>query len=62
MLSFLAEFSDVMRGELGQTELAEHKTDTGSVCPAKLPPYHQQRSNTSRTNNGTERNNRYFHK
>lgn len=35
----LKEFSDVMQNKLGLTDLTEHKIDTGSANPVRLPPY-----------------------
>ena len=35
----LTEFSEVLKNQPGQTQLAEHKIDTGSARPVRLPPY-----------------------
>ena len=35
----LTEFNQVFRNQPGQTQLAEHKIDTGSARPVRLPPY-----------------------
>ena len=35
----LKEFSQVLQNQPGRTELAEHKIETGSARPVRLPPY-----------------------
>ena len=35
----LVEFSHVLQNQPGWTRLAEHKIETGSARPVRLPPY-----------------------
>ena len=35
----LKEFDKVLQNQPGQMELAEHKIETGSTHPVRLPPY-----------------------
>ena len=35
----LAEYSQVLQNQPGHTSLAEHKIETGTAHPARLPPY-----------------------
>ena len=35
----LNEFSEVLQNKPGHTKLVEHKIETGTSCPVKLPPY-----------------------
>lgn len=35
----LGEFADVMQNKPGRTALMEHRIDTGTANPVKLPPY-----------------------
>ena len=37
--ALLGEFSSVMSNTPGQTTLTEHRIETGTACPVKLPPY-----------------------
>ena len=35
----LTEFDQVFQNQPGQTQLAEHRIETGSARPVRLPPY-----------------------
>ena len=35
----LTEFSEVLQNKPGHTKLVEHRIETGTSCPVKLPPY-----------------------
>ena len=39
LAKFLAEFDLVLQNKPGRTQLAEHRIDTGSARPVRLPPY-----------------------
>ena len=35
----LTKFSEVLQNKPGHTKLVEHRIETGTTCPVKLPPY-----------------------